>query len=93
MKAIWNGQVLAESESVLMYEGVYYFPMESIKSDFIHSSDTHTFCTKKGKAHYYNIVVKGQVNFDAAWNYPSMTDNQLMLSNYIAFWKGVEFEK
>jgi len=48
MKAIWNGQVVAESESVLMYEGVYYFPIESIKSDFIHSSDTHTFCTKKG---------------------------------------------
>ena len=92
MKAIWNGQVLAESEAVLVYDGVYYFPPESIKSDFFNKSDTYTICSRKGKALYFNIAVNGQVNFDAAWYYPTLEGSDKKISNYIAFWKGVEFE-
>ncbi len=92
MKAIWNGQVLAESEAVLVYDGVYYFPPESIKTDFFNKSDTYTICSRKGKAAYFNIAVNGQVNFDAAWCYPYAEGSDQKISNYIAFWKGVEFE-
>lgn len=92
MKAIWNGAVIAESDHTVVLEGNYYFPPESIKKEYFNSSDTHTTCQWKGRAFYFHITVNGQINFDAAWSYPSPVDKAKNIANYIAFWKGVEFE-
>jgi len=32
MKAIWNGQIIAESDQTKNIEGNQYFPAESVKS-------------------------------------------------------------
>ena len=70
-KAIWNGVTLAESSEGQVVEGNYYFPPQSIKREHFRSSMTHTTCPWKGEASYYDIVVDGKVNKDAAWYYPS----------------------
>ena len=44
MKAIWESQILAESNQTIVVEGNHYFPPESIKKDFFKESDTHTTC-------------------------------------------------
>ncbi len=41
-KAIWNGQVLAESDHTVMVEGNHYFPPETINRQFFTESDAHT---------------------------------------------------
>jgi len=92
MKAIWNGQIIAESSDILIVEGNYYFPPDSINSEYFNQSDTQTTCYKKGKAYYYHLAVKGQINFDAAWYYPVPKEDIKNIANYIAFWKGVEFD-
>jgi hypothetical protein len=66
MRAIWNGQVLAESDQTVVVEGNHYFPPGSLRREFFTPSDTHTVCPWKGAASYYDIVVDGQVNPDAA---------------------------
>lgn len=93
MKAIWNGQVIAESEDTLVVENNHYFPPHSIKSDFFKSSDTHTSCPWKGVASYYTVEVNGESNKDAAWYYPSASDLAKNIEGYVAFWKGVEVVK
>lgn len=93
MKAIWNGQVLAESEDTLVVENNHYFPPQSINSDFFKSSDTHTNCPWKGVASYYTVEVNGESNKDAAWYYPSASDLAKNIEGYVAFWKGVEVVK
>ncbi|WP_293016528.1 DUF427 domain-containing protein [Mongoliibacter sp.] len=90
MKAIWNNQIIAESEKTIQVEGNHYFPEETIKKEFFKASDTHTTCPWKGVASYYNIEVDGKVNKDAAWYYPNTKDAAREIKNHVAFWKGVE---
>ena len=68
-KAIWNGEVVAESEDTIVVEGNLYFPETSIIKKFFKSSDTHTTCGWKGVASSYILEVNGQQNMDAAWFY------------------------
>ncbi|WP_194774783.1 DUF427 domain-containing protein [Pararhodonellum marinum] len=93
MKAIWNNQIIAESNQTIQIEGNHYFPKESIKDEFFKPSDTHTTCSWKGVASYYNLEVEGEVNKDAAWFYPNTKDAAKAIEGYVAFWKGVNVEK
>jgi uncharacterized protein (DUF427 family) len=90
MKAIWNNQVIAESNDTVVIEGNHYFPVSSLKSEYFQSSDTHTRCAWKGTASYYDVVVDGKVNHDAAWYYESPSAAAKVIKDRVAFWKGVE---
>ncbi len=92
MKAIWNDAVLAESNDTIVVEGNHYFPHDAINKDHFQSSETHTVCPWKGTASYYDVVVNGEVNKDAAWFYPDSKDAAKNIQNYVAFWKGVKVE-
>ena len=90
MKAIWNGAILAESDDCIVVEGNYYFPADSINAKFFSPSETRTVCGWKGTASYYDFVVNGATNKDAAWYYPMPKDAAREIENRVAFWKGVE---
>jgi uncharacterized protein (DUF427 family) len=90
MKAIWNNRVIAESDDTIVVERNHYFPKESVKTEFLKDSGTHTTCPWKGKASYYTLDVDGKQNPDAAWYYPEPKPEAANIGNYIAFWKGVE---
>lgn len=90
MKAIWNGQVLAESDKTVVVENNHYFPPEDVKMEYFQKSDYHTTCPWKGEASYYSLSVEGQQNDNAAWYYPKTKPEANHIENYVAFWKGVE---
>lgn len=90
MKAIFNGEIIAESKDTIVIEGNHYFPPGSLKSEFFRESSTHSTCPWKGLASYYTIVVNGTTNNDAAWFYPSPSDRAMEIKNYVGFWKGVK---
>lgn len=90
VQATWNGEAIAESDKTIVIEGNHYFPPDSVKKEFLKESDTHTTCAWKGVASYYDVVVNGEVNKDAAWYYPEPRSLADGIKNYIAFWKGVE---
>ena len=92
MKAIWNNTVIAESNDTIVIEGNYYFPHESIKSDYFKQSKTHTVCPWKGTASYYTITIEGKENPDAAWFYPEVSELAKGIKNRVAFWCGVIIE-
>ena len=89
-KAIWNGQVLAESNWCITVEGNSYFPPDSVKREFLAPSQSHTSCSWKGLASYYTVSVDGRTNKDAAWYYPAPKDPAREIKNYVAFWKGIQ---
>lgn len=93
MKATWNGKVIAESNETRVIEGNHYFPPDSIKKEYFTDSDTHTVCPWKGTASYYNVVVDGEENKDAAWYYPETKQLAEAIRDYVAFWNGVEVSK
>lgn len=92
MKATWNNTILAESDNTTVVEGNHYFPAESINKEYFEESGTHTVCPWKGTASYYNIVVKGETNKDAAWYYPNTKPDAKNIESHVAFWKGVTVE-
>lgn len=89
MKAIWNNEVIAESNQTIVIEGNHYFPPGSVKIDSFVESSTHTTCPWKGEASYYDIVIDDKVNKDAAWFYPEPKEAAKEIKNYVAFWRGV----
>jgi len=89
MKAIWNGATLAESDDTVVVERNHYFPPDSIRRAYFSESDTHTTCSWKGEASYYNVTVNGTTNKDAAWYYPNPKEAAASIKDRVAFWKGV----
>ena len=93
MKATWNDATIAESDKTIVIEGNHYFPPEAITTEHFQPSDTHTTCPWKGEASYYNVVVNGEVNKDAAWYYPEPKAAAAEIKDYVAFWKGVKVKE
>jgi uncharacterized protein (DUF427 family) len=90
MRAVWNNQVIAESDNTVIVENNHYFPKQSVKADFLKASQTHTTCPWKGIASYYSLDVEGKQNTDAAWYYPEPKQAAANIKDHIAFWKGVQ---
>ena len=93
MRAIWNGEVVAESDETVVVEGNHYFPPASVNSVFTKTSQLKTICGWKGEASYFSLEINGKINEDAAWYYPDPKPEAENIRGYIAFWKGVEIVK
>ena len=89
MKAEWNGAVIAESSETVIVEGNHYFPIDSVKEEFLAPSSTSSVCSWKGTANYYSLQVNDKKNTDAVWYYAEPKDAAKNIKGYVAFWKGV----
>jgi uncharacterized protein (DUF427 family) len=92
MRAIWNKIVIAESDDIVTVEGNVYFPLAALKRAHVAESQTHTTCSWKGVASYFDLVVDGEINKDAAWFYPTPKAGAEKVAGRVAFWKGVQVE-
>lgn len=90
MEARWNGALIASSDDITIVEGNAYFPADSLVAEHIRSSMHTTVCGWKGTASYYDVVVNGEVNANAAWFYPNPSDAAASIKGRVAFWKGVQ---
>jgi len=90
MKALWNNQVIAESNDTVVVENNHYFPKNSVKAEYLKDSNTHSTCPWKGLASYYTLEIDGKQNPDAAWYYPEPKEAAANIKDYVAFWKGVK---
>ena len=90
MRAIYNSQVIAESDNTVVVEGNHYFPPDSVKREFLTGSNTRTTCPWKGVASYFNVVVNGERADDAAWYYSEPGILADFIKGYVAFWHGIK---
>jgi uncharacterized protein (DUF427 family) len=93
MEASWNGAVIARSDDIVTVEGNAYFPPEALEESCFRPSSHRTVCGWKGEAHYYDVIVDGQVNANAAWYYPEPKPAADEIKGRVAFWKGVKVSK
>jgi uncharacterized protein (DUF427 family) len=93
MRAIWKGEVIAESDDTVVVEGNHHFPVGSVRREYLEPSDSHTWCHWTGEASYYSLRVGEATNGDAAWYYPDPSPAALEIKDHIAFWRGVQIEK
>jgi uncharacterized protein (DUF427 family) len=93
MRAVWKNTVVAESDDIVVVEGSHYFPRDSVRREYLQESSTQTTCGWKGVASYYNVVVDGEINTDAAWYYPEPKEAASEITDRVAFWKGVDVKE
>ena len=68
-----GGGILARADNpdapvteVVTVEGNIYFPLKAVSRDCLHASSHTSVCPWKGTAHYYDMVVAGNINKNAA---------------------------
>jgi uncharacterized protein (DUF427 family) len=92
-RATWNNVTLADSDKFIVVENNCCFPREAVHSDSLREhAGYHTECLWKGTASYYDVIVDGQTNLDAAWSYLEPKPKAQKITRYVAFWKGVHVE-
>jgi uncharacterized protein (DUF427 family) len=90
MKAIWNQVVIAESDDTVVVEGNHYFPSTALKREYFAPSTHTSVCGWKGLANYFDVVVDGKTNANAAWYYAEPKPRAAEIQHRVAFWRGVE---
>ena len=90
MKAIWNGEIIAESDETVVVEGNHYFPEASLRKEFFSKSQQTSVCPWKGTAAYLDVEVHGERNPGAAWTYPEPKPAAAEIEGRVAFWRGIE---
>ena len=97
MKAVWNDKVIAEADKkdLIYIEQNWYFPPSSVKSEYLHKSDTPYTCPWKGECQYFDVGEGENLSKDNAWSYPQPKPSAIDIvkkdfSNYVAFWRDVQ---
>jgi uncharacterized protein (DUF427 family) len=91
-RALFNGSVIAESETYELVEGNVYFPPDSIKREYFRASARHTTCPWKGEASYLDVVVGEKSATNAAWYYPKPSAAARNIKNFVAFYPAAKVE-
>ncbi|MDG6243266.1 MAG: DUF427 domain-containing protein [Methanolobus sp.] len=90
----WNGALLGKSKNFFMIDGLKYFSPETLNlKNFKENGKQEE--SPKGLIKYYDIIVNGEVNEDAAWYYSKPTEEAITFigsdfTNYVAFGKDVD---
>ena len=94
MRAIFDGRVLADSDDIVMVDGIPYFPRAAMVEDFFRDSVHSTICGWKGTARYWDVVVGDQVISNAVWAYDNPKPDAESIRERFAFYrgKGVELQ-
>jgi uncharacterized protein (DUF427 family) len=90
VRAFVGGVAIADSTRVMMmFEtgrlGVYYFPIEDVRSDLLVESPQRVTSTYKGDASYFSIAVDGRKVENAAWRYLEPRPEYPDIAGYVAF--------
>lgn len=90
MQATWNGVVIADSDDTVLVEGNHYFPESALNRSYVTFSNHRSTCAWKGQAHYYSLLVNGELNANAVWYYPDPKPEAEAVKGRVAFWNGVQ---
>ncbi|HZD71138.1 MAG TPA: DUF427 domain-containing protein [Actinomycetes bacterium] len=92
-RAVFNGEIIAQSGDVVVLEGNVYFPPSTVRHEYLRRTRTKSLCYWKGVASSYTVEVNGLVDRNAAWTYRHPSPLVRRIKDYIAFWHGVRVER
>jgi len=93
MKAIWRGQVIAESDRTLEVGGYRYFPRDSVRMGWLRPAPkTPSDLACPHGVQFYDVVGNGARSERAAWSYEAPGRAMTRVDHWIGFWEDVEIE-
>ncbi len=86
MKAIWNGEVIAESERTLEVDGYRYFPRETVRMELLsRAARTPRDLECPHGVQFYDVGDSRR----AAWSYEKPQAKMKPVDHWIGFWEDV----
>jgi uncharacterized protein (DUF427 family) len=93
MKAIWNGEVIAESDKTLDVGGYLYFPRQSVRMELLHTTPkTASDLECPHGVQFYDVARDGTRSARAAWSYEAPQEKMKPVDHWIGFWEDVKVE-
>ena len=91
MKAIWRGQVIAESDRTLEMDGYRYFPREAVRMEVLRRAPkTQNDMACPHGVQFYDVVEGPARSERAAWSYEAPRGSMEQIDRWIGFWEDVE---
>ena len=91
MKAIWRGQVIAESDRTLEVDGYQYFPREAVRMDLLRRAPkTQSDLACPHGVQFYDVAEDAASSKRAAWSYEAPRAWMKQVDHWIGFWEDVE---
>ena len=91
MKAIVDGEVVADSEDVIECKGYQYFPSQAVRLDRLEkvakTADDHA-CPHG--VQFYDVVIDGVCHERAAWSYEAPLPAMQQVAYRLGFWNDVK---
>jgi uncharacterized protein (DUF427 family) len=87
MKALWQGQVIADSDQTIEVGGYHYFPRESVRMDLLRPADkTQSDLACPNGVRFYDVEQAASRSERAAWSYEAPRASMKQVDHYIGFW-------
>ncbi len=91
MKAIWRGQVIAESDRTLEVDGYRYFPREAVRMEVLRRAPkTQNDMACPHGVQFYDVVAGAARSERAAWSYEAPRGPMEQIDQWMGFWEDVE---
>ncbi len=93
MRAIVDGEVLAQSNDIVDCQGYQYFPRASVRVDLLQKAEkTASDRACPHGVQFYDVVVGGKRHARAAWSYEAPQPKMRQVADRFGFWQDVAVE-
>ena len=97
LRAVFNGQVIAESEAALVlsekgYPPRVYFPPADVRRERLEPTDHASRCPWKGQAAYWSVSAGGETLENGAWAYSEPLPELAAIADHVSFYEDVAVE-
>jgi len=93
MKAIWNEMVIAESDDIVNLEMDYFFPLSSVKPQYLRLTRTQDAAAAEHLITTFSLQAGMKKCPDAVWYYDHPRYARAGVLGRVAFRKEVRFEE
>lgn len=91
MKALWQGQVIAQSDATVEVDGYHYFPRAAVRMDLLRAAaKTASDLQCPHGVQFYDVGSGGKASARNAWSYEKPAAAMKQVDRRIGFWDDVE---
>ena len=93
MKAMWQGQVIAESDRTIELGGYQYFPPSAVHREFLHPAPkTAADHRCPHSVQFFNLSDGTHSSERAAWAYQAPRTSHARIAHWVGFWGDVQLQ-
>lgn len=91
MKAVWRGQVIAQSDRTVEVGGYRYFPRDTVRMELLRRvPKTESDLACPHGVQFFDVTGDSTGSLRAAWSYEAPHPSMQHVDQWIGFWEDVQ---